>query len=128
MPVSSRTSSPGPRAPSFLGDVRGTVSRATFGGATAPAAIARVMPFVERAGGPGAGGDVARRAFGVEDPSGATEPPPGMEPLAPPLPPPPPQPGPEFVERLAQAVGELRRASEQIAEQASADALEMAIA
>ena len=51
----------------------------------------------------------------------------GVESLAPPLPPPIPQPGPEFAERLAKAVGELRRHGERLAEQATADALEMAL-
>jgi hypothetical protein len=112
MPISSPSSSPIPRLPAFLEQVRGRIARPTFGGA----GQGQVMPFFERAGG---------AMLRAEVP--AMEPPLGVESLAPPLPPPIPQPGPEFVERLAQAVADLRRSGERVAEQASADALEMAI-
>jgi flagellar assembly protein FliH len=55
------------------------------------------------------------------------ETPASVESLAPPLPPPIPQPGPEFAARLAKAVADLRHTGERLAEQATADALEMAI-
>jgi Flagellar assembly protein FliH len=112
MTISSTSSSPIPRPPSFLGQVRQTVGRPSFGGTPQ----SQVLPFFERRGGPTAP---------AEDP--AMDPPMGMEPLAPPLPPPTPQPGPEFAERLAQAVAELRRHGERLADQAAADALEMAL-
>ena len=112
MPVTSTTSSPIPRTPSFLEPIRGKVDRATFIGASDTG----VQPFFERQG------DAARQA---EIP--VMETPSVVESLAPPLPPPIPQPGPEFVERLAKAVGELRRTGERLAEQTTADALEMAM-
>jgi flagellar biosynthesis/type III secretory pathway protein FliH len=56
-----------------------------------------------------------------------TEPPPGMEPLAPPLPPPLSQPGPEFTERLAAAIEALRATGERLADQAQSDSLELAV-
>jgi len=112
MPISSSSSSPVPRTPSFLEEVRGTVARATFGGTLQ----ANVQPFFERRGG---------MMTPAETPS--IDPPPGMEPLAPPLPPPIPQPGPEFAQRLARAIADLRRSGERLAEQATADALEMAL-
>jgi hypothetical protein len=112
MPITSPTSSPIPRPPSFLEQVRGTVSRATFGGTL----HAQVLPFFE----PRGGGSALAEYSGMEPTA-------GMEPLAPPLPPPTPQPGPEFAERLARAVAELRSSGERVAEQASADALEMAL-
>ena len=112
MPISSSSSSPVPRTPNFLEEVRNTVGRATFGGTL----HSLVQPFFERRGG----------AMTPHE-SSSIDPPPGMEPLAPPLPPPIPQPGPEFAQRLAQAVGDLRRSGERLAEQATADALEMAI-
>lgn len=112
MPISSPSSSPVPRTPSFLEEVRSTVGRATFGGTL----HSQVRPFFERRGG----------VMTQHEPS-SIDPPLGMEPLAPPLPPPIPQPGPEFAERLAQAIGELRHSGQRLAEQATADALEMAI-
>jgi hypothetical protein len=110
MPITSTTSSPIPRTPSFLEQIRGTVDRATFGGPTDSA----VRPFFERQGG----------AAEAEIP--VMETPSAVESLAPPLPPPLPQPGPEFADRLARAVADLRRTGERLAEQATADALEMA--
>jgi flagellar biosynthesis/type III secretory pathway protein FliH len=88
------------------------VGRATFSGTLRT----QVLPFFERRG-------------GVMTPTDtpSMDPPPGMEPLAPPLPPPIPQPGPEFAARLARAIADLRRSSERLAEQATADALEMAL-
>lgn len=112
MPITSSSSSPYPRPPSFLAGVRSSVSQATFGGSIHGA----VLPFFEQRGG---------RAAPAEVP--AMEPPAGMEPLAQLLPPPMPQPGPEFAERLARAVAELRGTGERLAEQTSADALEMAL-
>jgi hypothetical protein len=114
MPISSSSSSPVPRVPSFLEQVSGTVGRATFGGSLQ----GQVLPFFERRGG---------AAMSISAGMAAADPAPGVEPLAPPLPPPLPQPGPEFAERLARAVADLRRAGERVAEQASADALEMAL-
>jgi flagellar biosynthesis/type III secretory pathway protein FliH len=112
MPVTSTTSSPIPRAPSFLEQIRGRVDRATFSGAS----TSGIHPFFERQG------EAARQAEipVIDTPS-------VVESLAPPLPPPIPQPGPEFAERLAKAVGELRRTGERLAEQTTADALEMAM-
>ena len=110
MPITSTTSSPIPRTPSFLEQIRGTVERATFGGPTESA----VQPFFERQGG----------AAQPEIP--VMETPSTVESLAPPLPPPISQPGPEFAERLARAVADLRLTGERLAEQATADALEMA--
>lgn len=110
MPVTSTTSSPIPRAPTFLEQIRGRVDRATFSGASTTG----IQPFFERQG------DAARQ---VDIPEMDTS---VVEPLAPPLPPPIPQPGPEFAERLAKAVGELRRTGERLAEQTTADALELA--
>ena len=112
MPVTSTTSSPIPRPPSFLEQIRGKVDRATFGGASDTG----IQPFFERQG------DAARQ---VEIP--VMESPSVVESLAPPLPPPILQPGPEFIERLAKAVGELRRTGERLAEQTTADALELAM-
>ena len=112
MPVTSTTSSRIPRAPTFLERVRGKVDRATFGGATDTG----VQPFFERQG-----------AAAEEPESLVMETPSSVESLAPPLPPPIPQPGPEFAERLARAVAELRRTGERLAEQMTADALEMAV-
>ena len=112
MPVTSTTSSPIPRPPSFLEQVRGKVDRATFSGAMDTG----IQPFFERQG------EAARRP---EIP--VMETPAVVEPLAPPLPPPIPQPGPEFAERLAKAVADLRRTGERLAEQTTADALEMAV-
>jgi flagellar assembly protein FliH len=97
------------------------VTHATFGGSAPLSRHGRIVPFFERPGDNSEPEVVA----GAENP--AMEPSPGMETLAPPLPPPLPQPGPEFVERLALAVIELRRIGQQVAEQASADTLEMAI-
>jgi hypothetical protein len=111
MPITSITSSPIPRTPSFLEQIRGNVDRATFGGPSDSA----VQPFFARQGGAGQQPDIRV----MENPS-------SVESLAPPLPPPIPQPGPEFAERLAKAVAELRRTGERLAEQATADALEMA--
>jgi len=88
------------------------VARATFGGTLR----VHVQPFFERRGGVMTSGDTL-----------SIDPPPGMEPLAPPLPPPIPQPGPEFTKRLALAVADLRRTGERLAEQATADSLEMAL-
>ena len=110
MPITSTTSSRIPRRPSFLEQVRGRVDRATFSGATATG----LQPFFERQG------------AAAEEPS-VMETPGTVEPLAPPLPPPIPQPGPEFAERLARAVADLRRTGERLAEQTTADALELAI-
>lgn len=112
MPVTSTTSSPIPRAPSFLEQIRGKVDRATFSGASSTG----IQPFFERQG------DAARQPeiSVMETPS-------VVESLAPPLPPPILQPGPEFAERLAKAVAELRRTGERLAEQTTADALEMAM-
>ena len=112
MPISSSSSSLVPRTPNFLEQVRGTVTRATFGGTLRP----QVQPFFERHDG------VMTSGEGL-----SLDPPPGMEPLAPPLPPPIPQPGPEFAQRLAQAISDLRRSGERVAEQATADVLEMAL-
>ena len=112
MPVTSTTSSRIPRTPSFLERVRGKVDRATFSGATDTG----VQPFFERQG-------AAARQAGVP----VMETPSSVESLAPPLPPPIPQPGPEFAERLARAVADLRRTGERLAEQTTADALEMAV-
>ena len=112
MPVTSTTSSPIPRAPTFLEKIRGKVDRATFSGASDKG----IQPFFERQG------DAARQA---EIP--VMETPSVVESLAPPLPPPILQPGPEFADRLAKAVAELRRTGEHLAEQTTADALEMAI-
>jgi len=112
MPITSTTSSRIPRAPSFLERVRGRVDRATFSGATDTG----IQPFFERQG------EAARP---VEIP--LMETPAAVESLAPPLPPPILQPGPEFAARLAKAVAELRRTGERLAEQTTADALEMAI-
>ena len=112
MPVTSTTSSPIPRAPSFLEQIRGKVDRPTFSGASATG----IQPFFERQG------DAARQP---EIP--VMETPSVVESLAPPLPPPILQPGPEFAERLAKAVAELRRTGERLAEQTTADALEMAM-
>ena len=112
MPISSSSSSPYPRPPAFLAAVRAIVTQPTFGGSVR----GQVLPFFEQRGGPAAPAEVP-----------AMEPPAGMEPLAPPLPPPMPQPGPEFTERLARAVSELRGTGERLAEQTSADALEMAL-
>jgi hypothetical protein len=118
MPISSSSSSPVPRSPGFLEQVNTSVSRATFGGTLQ----AQVMPFFERRG----GATLSRPSRSAEMQAGM-EAPPGVEPLAPPLPPPISHPGPEFAERLARAVAELRQSGERLAEQASADALEMAI-
>jgi flagellar assembly protein FliH len=107
-----------PRAPGFLEQVNTSVSRATFGGTL----HAQVMPFFERRG-----GATLSRPSRSADMQAAMEAPPGVEPLAPPLPPPIAHPGPEFAERLARAVAELRHSGERLAEQSSADALEMAI-
>jgi len=115
MPISSSSSSPVPRPPTFLEQVSGAVGRATFGGTL----HAQVLPFFERRGG-------ATISRSVQMP-GATDAPANVEPLAPPLPPPVAHPGPEFAERLARAVAELRHTGERLAEQASADALEMAL-
>jgi hypothetical protein len=112
MPITSSSSSPFPRTPNFLAQVRGKVGHAAFG----VGGPGQVMPFFEQRGGPAAPAEVP-----------AMGPPAGMEPLAPPLPPPMPQPGPEFAERLARAVAELRGTGERLGEQASADALEMAL-
>jgi flagellar biosynthesis/type III secretory pathway protein FliH len=112
MPVTSTTSSRIPRTPSFLERVRGKVDRPTFSGATDTG----VQPFFERQG-----------AAAEEPESRVMETPSSVESLAPPLPPPIPQPGPEFAERLARAVAELRRTGEHLAEQMTADALEMAV-
>jgi hypothetical protein len=112
MPISSPSSSPIPRPPAFLEQVRGTVDRAAFTGT----GRALVVPFFEGAGG---------RMTPTQVP--AMEAPSGVESLAPPLPPPLAQPGPEFAARLAKAVAELRWNGERIAEQATADALEMAL-
>src|SRR4051794_274230 len=112
MPVTSTTSSRIPRTPSFLERVRGKVDRASFSGATDTG----VQPFFERQG-----------AAAEEPESSVMETPSSVESLAPPLPPPIPQPGPEFAERLARAVAELRRTGERLAEQMTADALEMAV-
>jgi hypothetical protein len=101
-----------PRTPAFLEEVRGTVARATFGGTLR----ANVQPFFERRGG-----------VMTSSETSSIDPPPGMEPLAPPLPPPLPQPGPEFAQRLALAIADLRRTGERLAEQATADVLEMAL-
>src|SRR3954464_430919 len=105
MPVPSTTSSPIPRAPSFLEQIRGKVDRATFSGANDTG----IQPFFERQG------EAARQAEirGMGTPSGVGAP-------GPPLPPPIPQPGPEFAERLAKAVGELRRSGERLAGQMTA--------
>ncbi len=113
MPVTSSSSSPIPRLPSFLEQVRGSVARATFGGTTQ----SPILPFFERQG-----GAVSTMEIPVMETSHE-----GVESLAPPLPPPIPQPGPEFAERLAKAVGDLRRHGERLAEQATGDALEMAL-
>ena len=112
MPVTSTTSSPIPRAPTFLEKIRGKVDRATFSGASDKG----IQPFFERQG------DAARQA---EIP--VMETPSVVESLAPPLPPPILQPGPEFADRLAKAVAELRCTGERLAEQTTADALEMAM-
>ncbi len=112
MPITSTTSSRIPRRPSFLERVRGKVERATFSGATDTG----VQPFFERQG-----------AAAEEPESPLMETPSSVESLAPPLPPPIPQPGPEFAERLARAVAELRHTGERLAEQMTADALEMAV-
>jgi flagellar biosynthesis/type III secretory pathway protein FliH len=112
MPVTSTTSSRIPRPPSFLEQVRGKVDRATFSGATNTG----IQPFFERQG-----------AAAEEPESVVMETPSSVESLAPPLPPPIPQPGPEFAERLARAVADLRRTGEHLAEQTTADALEMAV-
>jgi flagellar biosynthesis/type III secretory pathway protein FliH len=112
MPVTSTTSSRIPRKPSFLQQVRGKVDRATFSGAS----DSGVQPFFERQG------------AAAEEPEQMVMDTPGtVEPLAPPLPPPIPQPGPEFAERLARAVADLRRTGERLAEQMTADSLEMAV-
>ena len=103
MPISSSSSSPYPRPPAFLAAVRAIVTQPTFGGSVR----GQVLPFFEQRGGPAAPAEVPA--------------------LAPPLPPPMPQPGPEFTERLARAVSELRGTGERLAEQTSADALEMAL-
>ncbi len=115
MPISSSSSSPVPRPPTFLEQVSGAVARATFGGTL----HTHVQPFFERRGG-------ATISRGVQM-SAADDPPSNVEPLAPPLPPPVAHPGPEFAERLARAVAELRHTGERLAEQATADALEMAL-
>ena len=112
MPITSTTSSRIPRRPSFLERVRGKVDRATFSGATDTG----LQPFFERQG-----------AAAEEPEPSVMETPAAVEPLAPPLPPPMPQPGPEFAERLARAVADLRRTGERLAEQTTADALEMAM-
>ncbi len=112
MPVTSTTSSPIPRSPSFLEQVRGSVNRATFSGSSDMG----VRPFFERQG---------AAAEHAEIP--VMETPAVVESLAPPLPPPIPHPGPEFAERLAKAVADLRRTGERLAEQTTADALEMAV-
>jgi hypothetical protein len=111
MPITSTTSSRIPRKPSFLDQVRGKVDRVTFSGASDTG----VQPFFERQG-----------AAAEEPESTVMETPSSVEPLAPPLPPPILQPGPEFAERLAKAVADLRRTGERLAEQMTADALEMA--
>jgi flagellar biosynthesis/type III secretory pathway protein FliH len=111
MPITSTTSSRIPRRPSFLEQVRGRVDRPTFSGATDTG----LQPFFERQGG---------AAEGFEPPVMETTA--SVESLAPPLPPPIPQPGPEFAERLARAVADLRRTGERLAEQTTADALELA--
>ena len=92
--------------------VRGTVDRARFSGAS----DSGLQPFFERQG-----------AAAEEPEPSVMETPASVEPLAPPLPPPIPQPGPEFAERLARAVADLRRTGERLAEQMTADALEMAM-
>ena len=112
MPVTSTTSSRIPRRPSFLERVRGKVDRPTFSGATDTG----VQPFFERQG-----------AAAEEPESAVMETPSSVQSLAPPLPPPIPQPGPEFAERLARAAAELRHTGERLAEQMTADALEMAV-
>jgi flagellar biosynthesis/type III secretory pathway protein FliH len=95
-----------------LQQVRGTVDRARFSGAS----DSGLQPFFERQG-----------AAAEEPEPSVMETPASVEPLAPPLPPPIPQPGPEFAERLARAVADLRRTGERLAEQMTADALEMAM-
>ena len=112
MPVTSSSSSPIPRPPAFLEQVRASVGRVAFSGAKQ----SQILPFFERQGGAVSGMEIP----GMESHE-------GVESLAPPLPPPILQPGPEFAERLAKAVGELRRHGEQLAEQATGDALEMAL-
>ena len=113
MPATSTTSSRDARGlRAFCQRVRGQVERATFGGATDTG----VQPFFERQG-----------AAAEEPESRVMETPSSVESLAPPLPPPIPQPGPEFAERLARAVAELRHTGERLAEQMTADALEMAV-
>src|SRR6266849_3465025 len=112
MPITSTSSSPIPRPPSFLEQIRGKVDRATFGDPTQ----SQVMPFFERQG-----GAASTMEFPVMESAS------GVESLAPPLPPPILQPGPEFAERLAKAVADLRRNGERLAEQTTADSLEMAL-
>jgi hypothetical protein len=112
MPITSTTSSRIPRRPSFLERVRGKVDRATFSGTTDTG----LQPFFERQG-----------AAAEEPEPSVMGTPAAVEPLAPPLPPPLPQPGPEFAERLARAVADLRRTGERLAEQTTADALEIAM-
>src|SRR5215831_11230592 len=109
MPITSTTSSRIPRRPSFLQQVGGKVDRATFSGATDTG----LQPFFERQG------------AAAEEPEPVVVTPAAVEPLAPPLPPPIRQPGPEFAERLARAVADLRHAGERLAEQTTADALEL---
>ena len=111
MPIASSSSSPFPRTPNFLAQVHGKAGHSAFAGGSG-----QVLPFFEQRGGPLAPTEIP-----------AMGPPAGLEPLAPPLPPPMPQPGPEFAERLARAVAELRAAGDRLGEQASADALEMAM-
>jgi hypothetical protein len=119
MPLSSPSSSPIPRTPGFLSLVKGSVGQAMFGAPSTAGGPARIVPFFERPDGD------QPSATAAEVP--AMEPSPEIEPLAPPLPPPQPRPGPEFMERLARAVSDLRQAGERLAEQASSDAFEMAL-
>lgn len=125
MPVSSSSSSPLPRAPSFLSsagtraNAGGGVGQASFGGSAKVGAKPRIVPFFERA--------EAETPAGAQAEVPAMEPPPGIEPLAPPLPPPTAQPSREMSERLARAIRELGAASERLGEQAASDALEIAL-
>src|SRR5690242_11897908 len=103
MPVSSPSSSPLPRLPTFMsragGPAAGAAAQPSFGGSAKAPGPPRVVPFFERAEGE------PEAPAPAEVP--AMEPPPEIESLAPPLPPPFPQPTREMSERLARAVADL---------------------
>jgi hypothetical protein len=113
-----------PRQPHFLSGPAGSGGESGFSSGLGKSGSPRlrIVPFLR--------GHLPQEAAEPSDDDGArlvTEPPPGMEPLAPPLPPPLPQLAPEFALRLAAAIEGLRASAERLAEQAHADSLELAL-